>query len=205
MRLARAQRTEAALGPSRVGTCAVQAAGPSGASGKLPPRRPAAQRREARKTRPRTSHPLCSNFAGAAWLSARGALHGEAASAPTGKTCTRVDSMNALSRDIPARAPATSATPPYFLGRGRSPSYVSIDLQMLIAHNTLRFGRLPMDLRIFQPVVYSKIDPNRCKSISIDRNVSYDTLLDAASATMLIVLSENSKNRSKSNILTEFE
>ena len=42
---------------------------------------------------------------------------------------------------------------------------------------------------------YSKIDPNRCKSIQIDRNVSYDTLLDAASATMLIVLSENSKNR----------
>ena len=62
---------------------------------------------------------------------------------------------------------------------------------------TLRFGRFPIDLRIFQPVVYSKIDPNRCKSISIDRNVSYDTLLDAASATMLIVSSENSKNRSK--------
>ena len=70
---------------------------------------------------------------------------------------------------------------------------------------TLRFGRFPIDLRIFQLVVYSKIDPNRCKSISIDRNVSYDTLLDAASKTMLIVSSENSKNRSKSNILTEFE
>ena len=57
-----------------------------------------------------------------------------------------------------------------------------------------------MNFRIFQPVVYSKIDPNRCKSISIDRNVSYDTLLDAASATMLIVLSENSENRVFSNI-----
>ena len=33
--------------------------------------------------------------------------------------------------------------------------------------------------------------------MQIDRNVSYDTLLDAASATMLIVSSENSKNRSK--------
>ena len=52
---------------------------------------------------------------------------------------------------------------------------------------------------------YSKIDPNRCKSISIDRDVSYDTLLDALSATMLIVSSEDSKNRSKSTILTEFE
>ena len=54
-----------------------------------------------------------------------------------------------------------------------------------------------MNCRIFQPVVYSKIDPNRCKSISIDRNVSYDTLLDAANKTMLIVSSETSENRPK--------
>ena len=62
---------------------------------------------------------------------------------------------------------------------------------------TRRFGRFPIDLRIFQPVVYSKIDPNRCKSMQIHRNVSYDTPLDAASATMLIVSSENYKNRPK--------
>ena len=45
-----------------------------------------------------------------------------------------------------------------------------------------------------QAVVYSQIDPNGCKSVSIDWEVSYDTLLDAASATMLIVLSLISKN-----------
>ena len=59
---------------------------------------------------------------------------------------------------------------------------------------TIRFGRFPIDFRIFALIEnwsYSKSDPNRCKSISIDRNVSYDTLLDAASATMLIVSSEN--------------
>ena len=89
---------------------------------------------------------------------------------------------------------------------------------MLIAHDTLRFRRfrwisvdfgrfrsISDDFREFQPVVYSKIDPNRCKSISIDRNVRYDTLLDAASATMLLVSFENSENRPTSNILTEFE
>ena len=62
---------------------------------------------------------------------------------------------------------------------------------------TLRFGRFSIDFRIFALIEnwsYSKIDPNRCKSIQIDRNVSYDTLLDAASATMLIVSSENYKN-----------
>ena len=66
---------------------------------------------------------------------------------------------------------------------------------MPMAHTALRFCRFPIDFQKNQPVVYSQIDPNRCKSISIDRNVSYDTLLDAASATSLIVLSENYGNR----------
>ena len=82
---------------------------------------------------------------------------------------------------------------------------------MLIAQITLRFDRFrsifedshSLQVRIREE--YSNIDPIRCKSISIDRNVSYDTLLDAASATMLIVSSENAENRSKSNILTEIE
>ena len=85
--------------------------------------------------------------------------------------------------------------------RGRSPSYVSIDLPVTMTRNTPRFGRFPMDFRIFALVEnwsYSKIDPNRCKSMQNHRNVSYDTLLDAPNATMLIVSSENSENRPKS-------
>ena len=82
-----------------------------------------------------------------------------------------------------------------------SPSLLRPAYETMTHDSTFRsiFDRFSIDYRIFQPVVYSKIDPNRCKSISIDRNVSYDTLLDAPSATILRASCENSENRSKSD------
>ena len=89
----------------------------------------------------------------------------------------------------------------HLIRRGRSPSYVSIDSSTFrsIFHrfddeNDENYENDENDEN-HQPVVYSQIDPNGCKSVSIEWEVSYDTLLDAASATMLIVLSLISKNQ----------
>ena len=73
----------------------------------------------------------------------------------------------------------------HLIRRGRSPSYVSIDLHMTTTRgSTFRsiFGR--SSLISSDPC--AKSGPIRCKSTEIGRNVSYDTLLDEASATSIL-------------------